>query len=222
MTNVPMYVQNNINSCCFFTTNSKYKIKYTYNFYINYKLQTSYYKQKVLVKKGTLTNKNLLSNVITNKFSRPDLFTIELYWYFRSWYSSSKLQTPGIYINYNKLADKYNCSTSTVKRAIIKLEKLGLVQRSFQHTEHIACKSYNKPILYVWKDTPIFYNPHGVFKSDVETLVPSTNHKYVKERYGIDFASHASNCKISDEWWEGMCKFAHTKESIKTKVFIRS
>jgi len=51
-----------------------------------------------------VTLKKHLYKIISTKQGNTDFFTIELYWYFRSWYSSRKLQTPGIYINYSKCA----------------------------------------------------------------------------------------------------------------------
>lgn len=85
----------------------------------------------------------------------------------RSWYTPNKLKlsngsvvevtklkTKGIYFNYNKLTALYACSKETIRKKLVKLEKLGLIQRSFKHKNTVTTKSYNQMIIYVWKDTP--------------------------------------------------------------------
>jgi len=151
----------------------------------------------------TLINKEQLNTIITNKDGSPDYLAINIYYdTLRSWYNLkigynkdgnvyhiNKLKTPGIFLNYTRLTEIHGCSKETVRKKIVKLERLGLIHRSFQHKETSTTKSYNRLIAYVWKDTPHFYNPMGVNSNQVSELTAQTNHQYIERRYGISFGS---------------------------------
>lgn len=153
----------------------------------------------------TLINKEQLNTIINNKDGSPDYLAINIYFdTLRSWYNPkigykkdgnvyhiNKLKTPGIFLNYKRLAELHGCSKETIRQKIVKLEHLGLVHRSFQHKETSTTKSYNGLIAYVWKDTPHFYNPMGVDSKQVSELIPQTNHEYIQRKYGINFGSQA-------------------------------
>jgi hypothetical protein len=157
----------------------------------------------------TLINKEQLNTIITNKDGTPDYLAINIYFdTLRSWYNPkigykkdgnlyhiNKLKTPGIFLNYTRLAEIHGCSKETVRQKIVKLEHLGLVHRSFQHKETSTTKSYNGLIAYVWKDTPYFYNPMGIDSNQVFELTPQTNHEYIERRYGVSFGSLAPQNK---------------------------
>lgn len=148
----------------------------------------------------TLKTKAQLNSIIVDRYGRPDYLAINLYWdSFRSWYNPkipykkgdniyylSKLKTKGIFLNYKKLAEAHGCSREAVRQKVVKLEQLGLIHRSFQHKETVTTKSYNKLIVYVWKDTPYFHNNFGVDYEKVE-LNPHTNHEYIAEKYKKQF-----------------------------------
>lgn len=151
----------------------------------------------------TLTTKAQLNTIFVDKYGRPDYLAINLYWdSLRSWYNPkipykkgdniyylSKLKTKGIFLNYKKLAEAHGCSTETIRQKMVKLEQLGLIQRSFQHKETVTTKSYNKLIVYVWKDTPHFYNNFGTDYEEVK-LNPHTNHEYIEKKYKKKFAEN--------------------------------
>ena len=152
-----------------------------------------------------LNTKSQLNKIIVNTNGKPDHLAINLYWdTFRSWYnpnkiytkdgnvlSIKKLKTKGIYTNYQKLSELHGVSKDNIRKKIIKLERLGLTNRSFQHKETVTTKSYNQLIIYVWKDTPYFFNTLGVDKEKVVSLNPQTNYKYIEEKHNIVFASQA-------------------------------
>lgn len=153
----------------------------------------------------TLINKEQLNTIINNKDGSPDYLAINIYFdTLRSWYNPkigykkdgnvyhiNKLKTPGIFLNYKRLTEIHGCSKETIRQKIVKLERLGLVHRSFQHKETATTKSYNGLIAYVWKDTPHFYNPMGIDSDQVFELTPQTNHEYIEKRYGVSFGSQA-------------------------------
>ena len=157
----------------------------------------------------TLINKEQLNTIITNKDGSPDYLAINIYYdTLKSWYNKkigykkngnvyhiSKLKTPGIFLNYTRLAEIHGCSKETIRQKIVKLEHLGLVHRSFQHKETSITKSYNGLIVYVWKDTPYFYNPMGIDSIQVPELTAQTNHEYIEKRYGVSFGSQAPQNK---------------------------
>jgi DNA-binding Lrp family transcriptional regulator len=148
-----------------------------------------------------LRTKNQLHKIIVNEDGYPDYLAVNLYWdSLRSWYNPkkiykhggrelhiAKLRTKGIFLNYKKLSEYYNCSRETIRRKLVKLEQLGLIHRSFQHKKTANANCYNQMIIYVWKDTPHFFNNYGVAGEDVESLQPYTSHLHVKEKYGISF-----------------------------------
>ena len=161
----------------------------------------------------TLVNKEQLNTIITNNNGTPDYLAINIYYdTLRSWYNPKigykkdgnvyyidKLKTKGIFLNYKKLAQIHGCSKETIRAKIVKLETLGLVHRSFQHTKTETTKSCNRLIAYVWKDTPYFHNNFGVDRNQVPILKAQTNHKYIENKYGVIFASHAPQNKGLEE-----------------------
>ncbi|MDR0774033.1 MAG: hypothetical protein LBE72_01735, partial [Rickettsia sp.] len=90
----------------------------------------------------TLTRKHQLYELIVDSRGRPDTLAINLYWdEFRSWYNDKKqykggkvvnfpkLHSKGIHVCYKFLADRYGVVEETIRRKIVKLEKLGLLGR---------------------------------------------------------------------------------------------
>ncbi|MDC0864953.1 DeoR family transcriptional regulator, partial [Rickettsiaceae bacterium] len=176
----------------------------------------------------TLSRKSQLHSIITNSSGNPDYLAINIYYdTLRSWYTPnkmknvdgeiihiSKLKTKGIYLSYKELAKAHGCSSETIRRKLVKLEKLGLVQRSYKHKETVTTKSYNQLIIYVWKQTPYFYNNHGIEQSEVPALKPQTNHEYITEKYNIDYHSQIEQRKAIENRG-GIHKLVDTKELIE-------
>lgn len=175
-----------------------------------------------------LTRKSQLHSVICNEKGVPDYLAINIYYdTLRSWYTPnkikkedgkvvhiSKLKTKGIYLSYNELAKTHGCSTETIRRKLVKLENLGLIQRSYKHKETVATKSYNQLIVYVWKQTPHFYNSYGVDHSEIKYLKPQTNYKYIVEKYNVDYHAKIENIKTIKDIG-GIHKNVDTKELIE-------
>ena len=182
-----------------------------------------------------LDRKSQLNTIITNQNGTPDYLAINIYYdTLRSWYNPKigykkdgnvyyidKLKTKGIFLNYKKLAQIHGCSKETIRAKIVKLETLGLVHRSFQHTKTETTKSCNRLIAYVWKDTPYFHNNFGVDRNQVPILKAQTNHKYIENKYGVIFASHAPQNKGLVEGG-GIQTGLDTKELNNFKKEIRS
>jgi hypothetical protein len=119
-------------------------------------------KLPLITNESFLSRKSQLHSIIKNDNNSPDYLAINIYYdTLRSWYSPhriqkengkiievSKLKTKGIYIDYNKLSETYGCSKETIRRKLVKLEKLGLIQRSFKNKETVTTKSYNQLIIY--------------------------------------------------------------------------
>jgi hypothetical protein len=157
----------------------------------------------------TLRTKSQLNTIITNKDGKPDYLAINIYWdNFRSWYSPKKqhqadgnvvhikkLKTQGIYSQAKALAKIHGASKETIRKKIVKLEKLGLVLRSFKHKFHAATNTYNQRIIYVLQDTPHFFNPCGINKEEIKEISPQTNAEYIKEKYGIIFTPKTKQTK---------------------------
>lgn len=153
--------------------------------------------------KLTLRTKSQLNTIIVDRYGRPDYLAINLYWdSFRSWYNPKtpykkdgnvyylpQLKTKGIFLDYKTLAEAHGCSREAIRQKVVKLEQLGLIHRSFQHKETVTTKSYNKLIVYVWKDTPHFYNNFGTDYEKVK-LNPHTNHEYIAKKYKRKFAEN--------------------------------
>ncbi len=156
-----------------------------------------------------LTKKSQLHSIITNDNGSPDYLAINIYYdTLRSWYTPNKLKkedgkiinikklkTKGIYFSYKKLSELHGCSTETIRRKLVKLEKLGLIKRGFKHRKTVTTKSYNQLIIYVWRHTPNFFNKHGIDPSEVGGLKPQTNHEYIAEKYNIDYYSQIEQIK---------------------------
>ena len=95
----------------------------------------------------SLTRKSQLHSIICNNKGVPDYLAINIYYdTLRSWHTPnkmknadgeiiyiSKLKTKGIYLSYKELAKTHGCSSETIRRKLVKLEKLGLIQRSYKH-----------------------------------------------------------------------------------------
>lgn len=151
----------------------------------------------------TLKNKHQLNTLIVDSKGRPDTLAINLYWdEFRSWHNLKKeykkgnvvylqkLHKRGIQLCYRGLSEKYNFSEETIRRKIVKLEKLGLLSRDFEISQNYSKVLYNQLVIYIWRQTPHFYNPLGVDREEVKELKPSTNHKYISSKYGTSSTPH--------------------------------
>ena len=175
-----------------------------------------------------LRTKSQLNKIIVNSNGKPDYLAINIYWdTFRSWYnpnktytkednvlSVTKLKTKGIYTNYQKLSDIHGVSKETIRKKLVKLEELMLTNRSFQHKETVCTKSFNRLIIYVWKNTPYFFNSYGVGQEEVTSLNPQTNYKYIEEKHNIVFNSQALQNK-ANSMSGGIQVHVDTKELIK-------
>lgn len=176
----------------------------------------------------SLTRKSQLHSIICNNKGVPDYLAINIYYdTLRSWHTPnkmknvdkeiiyiSKLKTKGIYLSYKELAKTHGCSSETIRRKLVKLERLGLIQRSYKHKETVTTKSYNQLIIYVWKQTPYFYNKHGIEQSEAPILKPQTNHEYITEKYNIDYHSQVKEIKAIANYG-GIHKEEDTKELIE-------
>lgn len=117
--------------------------------------QTKSVHTQVFNKLIELKRKAQLHKIITNNNNSPDYLAINLYFdTLRSWYTPMKqytkddsvalipkLKTKGIYLNYSQLAQAHGCSSETIRRKLVKLEQLGLIQRGFKHKSTITTKS---------------------------------------------------------------------------------
>ena len=175
-----------------------------------------------------LKRKSQLNKLITSANGTPDYLAICIYWdTLRSWYTPNKLKiydgsvveiaklkTKGIYFDYNKLVSLYSCSKETIRKKLVKLEKLGLIQRGFKHRSTSTTKSYNQMIIYVWKDTPHFTNKYGVDQDSISELKPQTNHKYIAEKYNINYQAKYQSSQ-QKEGGGGIHTLEGTKELIE-------
>jgi hypothetical protein len=148
-----------------------------------------------------LKTKDQLNTIITDKSGQPDFLAINIFWdSLRSWYTPlevhhengkitkhRKLRTKGIYYSAEKLATKHGVSKETIRKKLVKLEKLGLIHRSFEHKETVTTKSYNRRQIFMWKHTPHFFNPCGMEIADIGILRPQTNAKYVENKHNVIF-----------------------------------
>ena len=151
----------------------------------------------------TLIKKEQLNTIITNKDGTPDFLAINILWdSLRSWYSPmkqhqsdgnviqiKKLKTQGVFASAEQLSKTHGVSKRATTRKLAKLELLGLIQRSFKHKETSTTKSYNQRCIYVLKNTPYFFNPHGIDREKIKEITPQTNAKYIEEKYNLVFAS---------------------------------
>ena len=144
----------------------------------------------------TLTNKQQLYKIVVDSRGNPDALAINLYWdEFRSWYNHKKIHTSskivkipklykyGVYASYKELAKKYKVTTDTIRRKIVHLEKLELLSRDFYTNKESHKVLYNQLIIYIWQQTPHFFNPIGLDRMLIEELTPSTNHEYISSKY---------------------------------------
>ena len=159
----------------------------------------------------TLITKDQLNTIITNKDGTPDFLAINIYYdSLRSWYTPmkqyqsngnivqiQKLKTQGVYSQAKKLAEVHGVSKETIRKKVAKLEKLGLIQRSFKHKFYVATNTYNQRIIYVLQDTPYFFNPYGIDKEEIKEITPQTNADYIEGKHGIVFASQAKQSNTS-------------------------
>tara|TARA_B110000503_G_scaffold35062_1_gene57379 strand:+ start:2359 stop:4134 length:1776 start_codon:yes stop_codon:yes gene_type:complete len=185
-------------------------------------------KLPLITNESFLARKSQLHKIITNDSGSPDYLAINIYYdTLRSWYAPNKMQkedgttinvkklkTKGIHLSYQKLSSSYNCSTETIRRKLVKLEKLGLIQRSFRHKETVTTKSYNQLVIYVWRHTPHFFNKHGIDQAEVGVLKPQTNHEYISEKYNIDYHAQIEQLKAIESRG-GIHKLVDTKELIE-------
>ena len=132
-------------------------------------------KKNLLKEEGNIRIEALYKLILTNK-GKPDHVAIDIYLEARSWYKpkktniqgnivySSKLKGYGWQIGYEYLANKYGCTSETIRTKLVLLEKLGLLKRDFR-TEYYHGKRFNNNMyLLVWKDTPHFYSEIGLEK----------------------------------------------------------
>ena len=183
---------------------------------------------ELLYQLPTLTLKSQLNTIITNKDGLPDFLAINIYYdSLRSWYTPKKqyqsngnviqikkLKTQGIYSRAEDLAKTHGVSKETIRKKIVKLEKIGLIQRSFQHKYHSATTTYNQRIIYVLQNTPFFFNPHGIAKEGIKEITPQTNAEYIEEKYSIVFTSQTKQTKAL-EGEGGIHTLEDTKELIE-------
>lgn len=162
-------------------------------------------------KNNILTRKYQLHSIIINSNGSPDYLATNIYYdTLRSWYTPHKLQkedgtvlctnklkTKGIYFSYKKLSTLHGCSTETIRRKLVKLEKLGLIQRSFKHKTTGTTRSYNQLIIYVWKHTPHFFNAYGICRDEITKIIPQTNHEYISQKYKISYTYQVNNTEDS-------------------------
>jgi len=144
----------------------------------------------------TLTNKQQLYKIVVDSRGNPDALAINLYWdEFRSWYNHKKIHTSnkivripklykyGVYASYKELSKKYGVTENTIRRKIVKLEELELLTRDFYTNKESHKVLYNQLIIYIWQQTPHFFNPIGLDRILIEELTPSTNHEYISSKY---------------------------------------
>jgi biotin operon repressor len=174
---------------------------------------------------STLITKSQLNTIITNKDGTPDFLAINIYYdSLRSWYTPKqqyqsngnvvqikKLKTQGIYSRAEDLAKTHGVSKETIRKKIVKLEKLGLIQRSFKHKYHCATHTYNQRIIYVLQETPYFFNSYGIAKEEIKEITPQTNAEYIEEKYSIVFTSQTKQTKLL-EAERGIHTLEDTKE----------
>jgi hypothetical protein len=157
--------------------------------------------QELEALKPNLRNKEQLNTIITNKDGSPDYLAINIYYdSLRSWYNPKKLykedgnilhirklKTQGIYYSAEQLSKKHGCSKETVRKKLVKLENLSLIQRSYEHKSTATTDSYNHRCIFVWKETPYFYNHYGLERNQIKNLKPQTNAKYIENKHGVVF-----------------------------------
>lgn len=144
----------------------------------------------------TLTNKQQLYKIVVDSRGNPDALAINLYWdEFRSWYNHKKIHTSskivripklykyGVYASYKELSKKYGVTTETIRKKIVRLEELELLSRDFYTNKENHKVLYNQLIIYIWQQTPCFFNPIGLDRMLIEELTPSTNHEYISSKY---------------------------------------
>ena len=125
-------------------------------------LQTQDLKRKKLPQ---LTHSSQLIRVITNDSGRTDHSSISLYWEIICYLSRRKKyrsQCGGIICDYNQLSEMHCASKESIRRRLVRLEKLGLISRGFVNGNSNYTHSYNQLIIYVWKYTPYFINKSGI------------------------------------------------------------
>jgi hypothetical protein len=135
--------------------------------------------------------KSQLNKVIVKKNNSPDHLAINIYWdtlchlYKRG---RRTARTNGLYLNYGELSETHGVPLETIRKKFVKLEQLGLINRSFQHGNTLnKGSSYNQLIIYVWKSTPHFFTPFGSDKEEITNLNPYTGHDYITKKYDLTF-----------------------------------
>ena len=112
-----------------------------------------------------LTHPSQLIRVITNDSGRTDHSSISLYWDIICDLSRRKKyrsQCGGIVCTYEELSKMYRASTDSIRRKLVRLEKLGLISRGFVNGNPAYPNLVNQLIIYVWKYTPYFINKSGI------------------------------------------------------------
>jgi len=143
----------------------------------------------------SLKRKNQLNKIITYANGKPDHLAINIYWDFlRSWHNPtkkyskgniihlSKLKQNGIYTCYKQLAEDYVCSEDTIRRKLVRLEKLGLISRDWEIIKHYTKILYNQLVIYVWQETPHFFNAFGIARIKKTVTNLYTNYGYISSK----------------------------------------
>ena len=124
-----------------------------------------------------LKTKSQLYPIITQLNGTPDYLAVNLYWdTLRSQASINRrvktsyrrLGGHGISFRYRHLSQIYYCSTEAIRKKLVRLEQLGLIQRDFLRDP----ESFNQLVIYVWRQTPHFVNLLGTNRiTDFNALV---------------------------------------------------
>ena len=146
------------------------------------------------------TKQQLYKIIVKNK--KPDVLAINLYWdTIHSNYHLSGINTSssgGLYTSYKQIANLYQVSKETIRKKFILLEHLGLINRNFERKRTKLVKSFNKLVIYMWRETPYFLNAHGISRKKIKNLKPYTNHKYIQLRYDVTFQKEVKREDLDD------------------------
>ena len=125
----------------------------------------------------TLKTKSQLYPIITQPNGVPDYLAVNLYWdtvrpqasISRQVKTSySRLGGHGVSFRYRHLSRIYCCSAEAIRKKLVRLERLGLIQRDFLRDP----ESFNQLVIYVWRQTPHFINLLGTNRiTDLSSLV---------------------------------------------------
>lgn len=173
-----------------------------YNFHTINAIKDSASRSGVVGKRLKLTHKTQLNKIITSFNGSPDLLAINIYWdTLRSQYVSKKSdfnkssrgivgvegsEQRFIYSNYAVLTKIHGYSSESIRLKLAKLEKLGLISRSFEQRNALNKSTPNQLIIYLWKDTPHFIFQLGSNRDKVTNLKRYTSYNHLTNSSGID------------------------------------